>query len=69
MILDLHRQGLTVSEISRRSGLDRKTVRRYIERVGAADLWATVTAADARVETAMAKWDEPEQKSSAKIIY
>ena len=32
MILDLHRQGLTVSEIARRSGLDRKTVRRYIER-------------------------------------
>ena len=32
MILDLHRQGLTVTEISRRSGLDRKTVRRYIER-------------------------------------
>ena len=32
MILDLHRQGLTVTEISRRSGLDRKTVSRYIER-------------------------------------
>ena len=32
MILDLHRQGLTVTEISRRSGLDRKTVRRYIAR-------------------------------------
>ena len=32
MILDLHRQGLTVSEIARQSGLDRKTVRRYIER-------------------------------------
>ena len=30
MILDLHRQGLTVSEIARQSGLDRKTVRRYI---------------------------------------
>jgi transposase len=32
MILDLHRQGLSVSEIARQSGLDRKTVRRYIER-------------------------------------
>ncbi len=32
MILDLHRQGLTVSEIARQCGLDRKTVRRYIER-------------------------------------
>ncbi|MBV9813009.1 MAG: IS21 family transposase [Acetobacteraceae bacterium] len=32
MILDLHRQGLSVSEIARQSGLDRKTVRRYIAR-------------------------------------
>jgi len=32
MILDLHRQGLTVSDIARQSGLDRTTVRRYIER-------------------------------------
>jgi transposase len=32
MILDLHRQGLSVSEIARQSDLDRKTVRRYIER-------------------------------------
>ena len=32
MILDLHRQGLTVTEIARQCGLDRKTVRRYIER-------------------------------------
>ena len=32
MILDLHRQGLTVSEIARQCGLDRKTVRRYIGR-------------------------------------
>src|SRR6516165_1075793 len=32
MILDLHRQGLSISEIARQSGLDRKTVRRYIER-------------------------------------
>jgi transposase len=32
MILDLHRQGVTVSAIARRVGLDRKTVRRYIVR-------------------------------------
>src|SRR5271169_3983311 len=32
MILDLHRQGLTVSSIARRVGIDRKTVRKYIER-------------------------------------
>ena len=32
MILDLHRQGLTVSAIARRVGIDRKTVRKYIER-------------------------------------
>ena len=32
MILDLHRQGLSVSDIARRSGFDRKTVRRYIAR-------------------------------------
>jgi transposase len=32
MILDLHRQGLSVSDIARRAGLDRKTVRKYIAR-------------------------------------
>jgi transposase len=32
VILDLHRQGLSVSAIARECGLDRKTVRRYIER-------------------------------------
>jgi len=32
MILDLHRQGLTVTAIARQLGLDRKTVRRYIAR-------------------------------------
>jgi transposase len=32
MILDLHRQGLTVSAIARRVGIERKTVRKYIER-------------------------------------
>jgi transposase len=32
MILELHRQGLSVSEIARQSGFDRKTIRRYIER-------------------------------------
>ncbi len=32
MIMDLHRQGLAVSEIARRCGLDRKTVRKYIRK-------------------------------------
>ncbi len=32
MILDLHRQGLSVSAIARQCGVDRKTVRRTIER-------------------------------------
>jgi transposase len=32
MILDLHRQGLTISAIARQLGIDRKTVRRYIDR-------------------------------------
>ena len=32
MILDLHRQGVSVSDIARRVGLDRKTVRKYIAR-------------------------------------
>jgi transposase len=32
MILDWHRQGLSVSAIARQSGLDRKTVRKYIQR-------------------------------------
>jgi transposase len=32
MILDLHRQGMSVTAIARQCGLDRKTVRRYIER-------------------------------------
>src|ERR1700759_2971271 len=30
MILELHRQGVSISAIARRVGLDRKTVRRYI---------------------------------------
>jgi hypothetical protein len=32
MILDLHRQGLSVSAISRQLGIDRKTVRCYVAR-------------------------------------
>ena len=32
MLLDLHRQGLTVSAIARELGLDRKTVRKCIKR-------------------------------------
>jgi len=31
MILDLHRQGLSVTAIARRTGRDPKTVRKYIE--------------------------------------
>src|ERR1700748_266393 len=30
MILELHRQGISISAIARQVGLDRKTVRRYI---------------------------------------
>ena len=32
MILELHRQGLSVSAIARQCGVDRKTIRKYIER-------------------------------------
>jgi transposase len=32
MILELHRQGLSVTAIARRTGRDAKTVRKYIER-------------------------------------
>ena len=32
MILDLHRQGLSVTAIARETGKDPKTVRKYIER-------------------------------------
>ncbi len=31
MIHDLHRQGLTIQEIARASGHDRKTVRKYLK--------------------------------------
>ena len=31
MILELHKQGLSVSAIAQRTGLDRKMVRKYIE--------------------------------------
>ena len=32
MIFDLHRQGLSVSAIARACEIDRKTIRKYIER-------------------------------------
>jgi transposase len=32
MILELHRQGLSITAIARRTGRDPKTVRKYIER-------------------------------------
>ena len=31
MILDLHCQGLPVSAVARRTGIDRKTVRKYVQ--------------------------------------
>ena len=31
MILELHRQGVPVAAIARRTGLDRKTVRKYLQ--------------------------------------
>jgi transposase len=31
MILELHRQGLNISEIARETGMDRKTIRKYID--------------------------------------
>ncbi len=32
MILELHRQGVSISAIARRTGRDPKTIRKYIER-------------------------------------
>ena len=32
LIHDLRRQGLSISAISRKSGLDRRTVRKYLDR-------------------------------------
>lgn len=32
MIMELHRQGLSISAIARQTGIDRKTVRKYLER-------------------------------------
>jgi transposase len=32
MILELHRQGLSITAIARRTGRDPKTVRKYVER-------------------------------------
>jgi len=45
MIIDLHRQGVSVSAIARQTGLDRKTMRRYIERGRAADGGVVLTRA------------------------
>ena len=46
MILDLHRQGLTVSAIARELGIDRKTVRKciYYSGPGASSLWSSQAA-------------------------
>jgi transposase len=45
MILDLHRQGLTVSAIARELGIDRKTVRKCITRgLEPSSLWSSQAA-------------------------
>ena len=43
MILDLHRQGVSISAIARQLGLDRKTVRRCIAQGLAHELAAHLT--------------------------
>jgi transposase len=65
MILDLHKQGLSVSAIAKRTGLDRKTVRKYIERGAVAPQYAaralrpSVTAPfEAYVRERLASWPE-----------
>jgi len=65
MILDLHQQGLSVSAIAQRMGLDRKTVRKYIQRGAMAPQYAprpprpTVIAAfETVVRERVAAWPE-----------
>ena len=47
MILDLHRQGLSVSAIARRVGIDRKTVRNTSNAVWSRGLWTAQAASAA----------------------
>jgi transposase len=47
MILELHRQGLSISAIAERTGYDRKTARKYIRRrAGGAEVQGAPAAAD-----------------------
>ena len=39
MILELHRQGLSITAIARRTGRDPKTVRKYVERAVEASVY------------------------------
>jgi transposase len=43
MILELHRQGLSITAIARRTGRDPKTVREYIERGIEAPVYGLLT--------------------------
>jgi transposase len=49
MILDSHRQSVSVSAIARQLGLDRKTVRTHIAKIDGAGLQAAATAPDRSV--------------------
>ena len=55
MILDLHRQGLSITAIARRTGRDPETVRKYIARVEATgmgtDVGFIVTSLEGRGKT------------------
>ncbi len=60
MILELHRQGLSITAIARRTGRDPKTVRKYIERGIKAPVYgprsgAPRTIADARIEAVIVR--------------
>ena len=50
MILELYRQGLTVSEIARQTGMDRKTVRKYLAYTTLPEVRA-VMSSDCRIGT------------------
>ena len=65
MILDLHKQGLSVSAIAKRMGLDRKTVRKYIERGAVAPQYSprpvrasVIAPFEAFVQERVAAWPE-----------
>ena len=65
MILDLHQQGLSVTAIAQRMGLDRKTVRKYIQRGAAVPQYAprpprpsVIAAFETVVRERVAAWPE-----------